>query len=144
MTDSCQIRYSISLSWVNCCEIGNANDVISRKLNNAFIGLPDSGTEYCIRRVPDCHSKNPGFSSWEGKPNSCFLVFGHCIGEWLLWRWYIGRSLKLLDNVTRDVFVRTKFLAVLWKIKELICVILCVLGQLMGKASKAIWNEKNI
>ena len=33
------------------------------------------------------------------------------------------RSLKFLDNVTRDVFVRTKFFDVLWKIKELICVI---------------------
>ena len=33
------------------------------------------------------------------------------------------RSLKFLDNMTRDVFVWTKFFDVLWKIKELICVI---------------------
>ena len=88
----------MSLSWVNCFEIGNENDGINRKLNNAFIGLPDSGTEYCISRVPGCHSKDPGFSSWEGKLNSSFLVFDHCVGERMIWRWWIGRSLKFLRS----------------------------------------------
>ena len=31
----------------------NGNGVIKRKLNNAFIGLPDSGKEYCISRAPE-------------------------------------------------------------------------------------------
>ena len=113
----------MSLSWTNYSEIGNGNDVISRKLNNAFIGQPDSGTEYCISRAPDCHSKDPGLSSRESEPYSSYLVFDYYVGERLLWRWCIGRSLKFLDNVTRDAFVPTKFLVVLWKIKELICVI---------------------
>ena len=34
----------------------NGNGVIKRKLNNAFIGLPDPGTEYCISRAPERRS----------------------------------------------------------------------------------------
>ena len=131
----------MSLSWINCCETGNGNDVINR--NNAFIGLPDLWTEYCICRAPDCNSKDPGFSSWEGKPYSSLLVFDHCVGERLLWRWSIGRSLKFLAKVTRDVFARTKFLAILWKIKELIYVIFLrpwsTIGQ--SKQGNSEWKK---
>ena len=50
-------------------------------------------------------------------PIALFWVFGHCVGEILLWRWYITISFRFLAKVTRDVFVRNKFRAVLWKIK---------------------------
>ena len=75
-------------------------------------GLPGSGTKYCISRAPVSHRKDPDF-----------LVFSRCVGERLLWRWCIGRSLKILADVNRDVFILTKFLATPWRIKELICVI---------------------
>ena len=41
----------------------------------------DSGTEYCIRRAPDCHSNDQGFSSNYDKPRSTFLVVGRGVGE---------------------------------------------------------------
>ena len=71
----------MSLSWANCCEIGNGNGAVNRKLNNALIGLPASGTEYCISRAPECHSKDPGFSSQECKPNSTFLCLATVLVE---------------------------------------------------------------
>ena len=50
------------------------NIVINKTLNNTSIGLPDSGTELCINKVPIFHYKDPGLSLLEGKPLSTFMV----------------------------------------------------------------------
>ena len=119
---------------MNCYEIGNENFVINRKLNIAFIGMPDS-----VERRTTI-SKDPGSSSWEGKQSSTYLVFGHCVGERLLWRWCTGKSFKFLTKVTRDVFFGLNSKLFYEKLNNIFVWFICVLSQLVAKASKAIPN----
>ena len=60
---------------MNCCEIGNENGVVNRKLNNAFIGLSGSGTEYCINRAPKCLAKNRVSARKSANPKALFWCF---------------------------------------------------------------------
>ena len=50
-------------------------------------------------------------------------MFGHCVGDRLLWGWCTGRTFKFLAKVTRDVFSGQNPKLFYEKLKKLNCVI---------------------
>ena len=86
MMGSYQVHYSDSLSWVNAANGNTEQNIASVKRRTTMPKIRVSARE-------------------RANPIALFWVFGHCVGERLLWRWCIAISFRFLAKITRDVFV---------------------------------------
>ena len=109
MTGSYQIRYSDVLVLDELLWDKNENGDINRNLNNAFIACwtQEQNTVSVERRTAIARIRVSARDM--AYPIALFWVVERGVGERSFWRWSIGKSLKFLANVTRNVFVRTKF-----------------------------------
>ena len=109
MTGSYQIRYSDVLVLGELLWDQNENGDVNRKLNNAFIVCltQEENTVSVERRTAIARIRVSARDM--ANPITLFWLVDRGVNERLFWRWSIGRSLKFLAKVARNVFVQTKF-----------------------------------